>query len=166
MTASTCEERQWLLRMIAAGLHEYLSTTDPPVMVEDLLMHPPEVYADDFGIVDIFSQIWDASFVRPMNRKGSVFVRVDLPQEARNFALARETLLALLSGKFGRKLGLHDVLLPYISDSADYFAMALLAPEALVKSYSSRNGTREAFAGDFCLPEKAAAVRWNEVAGE
>jgi len=164
MIPTTREERQWLLRMIAAGLNEYLNTTSPPVPVEELLLHPPAVYEQDFGVVDIFTRIWYATFVRPLNKKGSVFVRVDLPPEARNFALARETLLALISGEFGRRLGLHETLLPFINESADYFAAELLAPEVLVQSYQAQNGTEEDFAQDFRLPEHIAEERWQTCA--
>ncbi|MBN1266235.1 MAG: hypothetical protein JXA25_12125 [Anaerolineales bacterium] len=160
MKPTTREERQWLLRNIAAGLNEYLNTTSAPVPVEELLLHPPVVFEQDFGVVDIFTRIWDATFVRPLNKKGSVFVRVDLPPEARSFALARETLLALISGEYGRRLGLHEVLLPFLNESADYFAAELLAPEVLVKSYKAKNGKEEDFAQTFRIPENVASSRW------
>jgi hypothetical protein len=160
MKYTTREERQWLLKNIAAGLNEYLNTTSPPVPVEELLLHPPAPYEQDFGVVDIFTRIWDATFVRPLNKKGSVFVRVDLPPEDRSYALARETLLALISGEYGRRLGLHETLLPYLNESADYFAAELLAPEALVQSYKAQNGKEEEFAETFRLPQHVAESRW------
>ncbi len=162
MTIPNREERQWLVRMIAAGLNEYLNTTSPPVPVEELLRHPPDVFERDFGIVDIFTRIWDASFVRPMSKKGSIFVRVDLPPDKRRYALARETLVAILSGEHGRGLGLHEALLPFLTDSADYFAVELLASEILISAYVSQGGTEEDFAQTFCLPNEVAEKRWKD----
>ena len=89
------EEREWFLRNLAHGLVEYLGRAEPPVDVESMLTHPPALYDFDFGVVDMYSNLWDATFARPPSQRGSIFVRIDLDPDERRFALARE----MLSGK-------------------------------------------------------------------
>ena len=162
MIPVTKDERQWFLRQLALGLVEYLGVTEPPVPVEQLLRNPPALYDDDFGVVDMFSNLWDATFARPPSQRGSIFVRMDLTSENRRFALAREMLSALITSKHGRKMGLSDLLLPNLRESAEYFASQLLAPEPLVDAYQTLGGDGVHFADEFGLPDWIAEERWME----
>jgi hypothetical protein len=102
------EERRWLLRNLALGLVEYLGVAEPPVPVEALLRHPPSVLESDLGIVEMYSNLWDATFARLTDLRGSIFVRIGLPSHERRFALARELLRALVTSEHGRAMGLPD----------------------------------------------------------
>ena len=162
MISTTLEERHWLLRNLAQGLIEYMSVTRPPVPVEEMLKHPPSIYERDFGVVDMYSSIWDATFARPPNRRGSIFVCIDIKPDKRHYALARETLTALITSEHGRRMGLCELFAPFILESADYFARQLLAPDSMVKAYRMQNGNQENFGQEFQLPARAAKKRWNE----
>ena len=162
MTPVTREERQWFLRCLAFGLYEYMGAVAPPIPVEGLLKHPPHLFQDDFGVVDMYSTLWDATFARPPNRPGSVFVRIDLPPQERRMALARELLSALITSRHGRALGLVDFLMPDLKDSAEYFARHLLAPEPLMEAYRRHGGSEDGVAEAFGMPEPSAKVRWTE----
>jgi len=164
MIPITKEERQWFLRQLALGLVEYLGVTEPPVPVEQLLRNPPPLYDDDFGVVDMFSNLWDATFARPPTQRGSIFVRMDLDPEQRRYALARELLSALITSKHGRKMGLSDLLLPNLRESAEYFASQLLAPEHLIQAFQAQGGNFETFARTFNIPIQVADHRWIEAA--
>jgi hypothetical protein len=164
MIPVTREERNWFLRNLAQGLFEYTGVTEPPVPVEDLLKHPPPAYQGDFGVVDMYSNLWDATFARPPNQRGSVFVRIDLNAHDRRYALARETLSAVLTGKQGRAMGLPELLLSDLWESAEYFANHLLAPDRLVQAYRDRQGDENGFADAFGLPDRVASNRWQEIA--
>lgn len=161
MIPITRKERQWFLRNIAKGLTDYLGTMEPPVPIEELLQNPPSLYEFDFGVVDMYSNLWDATFARPPSQRGSIFVRIDLEPQERSFALARETLSALITSKHGRALGLFDLILPHLRESAEYFARYLLAPKRLLNAYFSRNGNGsiEVVARDFQMPEQAVSKR-------
>ncbi len=162
MIQTTAEERQWFLRNLARGLADYLGVVQPPVPVEQLLEHPPSLFHEDLGLVNMYSHLWDATFARTPAQRGSIFVRIDLPERERRFSLARETLTALVTSRHGRALGLPALLLSTLKECAEYFARQLLAPEALVEAYRSRGGDRAAFADVFHLPESVAALRWDE----
>ncbi|NIM95940.1 MAG: ImmA/IrrE family metallo-endopeptidase [Anaerolineales bacterium] len=162
MISSTREEREWFLRNIAQGLVEYMGAVEPPVQVEEMLRHPPDVYGFDFGVVDMYSNLWDATFARPPSRRGSIFVRVNLQTDQRRFALARETLSALITSKHGRLMGLADLLMDTLQESAEYFARHLLAPEQLVDAFRERGGKGDEFAEVFGIPEQVAEVRYIE----
>src|SRR5512137_772140 len=95
------EERRWLLRNLALGLVEYLGVAEPPVPVEALLRHPPRALRDDLGLVEMYSNLWDATFARLIDARGSIFVRIGLPSPERRFALAREFLRALVTSEHG-----------------------------------------------------------------
>ncbi len=163
MISTTREERRWFVRNLAQGLVEYTGASEPPVPVEEMLKHPPELYQNDFGVVEMYSSLWDATFARPLTQRGNVFVHVNLTPEKRRFALARETLSALITSKQGRAMGLADMLLSELRDSAETFARALVAPKLMVEAYRKRGGTRDNFPGSFDIPAEAAAVRWDEV---
>lgn len=162
MNPVTKEERHWFLRTVALGLFEYTGSAEPPVPVEDVLRHPPAIYEQDFGVVDMYSNLWDATFARPPNQRGSIFVRIDLAADDRRYALARETLSALITSKHGRNMGLADLLLSDLWDSAEYFARHLLAPQSMVDAYRARDGDEAGFGKAFGLPSRAAAARWEE----
>jgi hypothetical protein len=163
MISTTREERRWFVRNLAQGLVDYTGASDPPVPVEEMLKHPPELYQNDFGVVEMYSSLWDATFARPLTQRGNVFVNVNLDAEKRRFALARETLSALITSKQGRALGLADLLLSELRDSAECFARALMAPAMLVEAYRKRGGNRDDFANAFGMPPESATVRWDEV---
>jgi len=154
------EERHWFLENAARALLDFSGVSEPPVPVEEVLNHPPAVYQEDFGVVDMYSNLWDATFARPPGRRGSIFVRVDLEPEERRFALARETLCALITSKHGRDLGMPDLLMSELKDSAEYFATHYVAPESLVQAYRAQGGDEENFADSFQLPAGVAAARW------
>jgi len=156
------DERRWLLRNLALGLFEYLGVAEPPVPVEALLRHPPCLLQEDIGLVDMYSNLWDATFARMTNRRGCIFVRVDLPSRERRFALARELLRALVTSEHGRAMGLPEMLLPDLQECAEYFARQLLAPEALVAAYRKRGGGAAQFSEAFDLPAPVAALRWED----
>ena len=156
------DERRWLLRNLALGLFEYLGVAEPPVPVEALLRHPPRVLQDDVGLVEMYSNLWDATFARMTDRRGSIFVRVDLSSRERRFALARELLRALVTSEHGRAMGLPEILLPDLQECAEYFARQLLAPEALVAAYRKRGGEAAQFGEAFDLPAPVAALRWED----
>ncbi|MBM3121996.1 MAG: hypothetical protein FJZ97_07400 [Chloroflexi bacterium] len=156
------DERRWFLRNLALGLFEYLGVAEPPVPVEALLRHPPRVLQNDVGLVEMYSNLWDATFARMTDQRGSIFVRVDLSSHERRFALARELLRALVTSEHGRAMGLPEMLLPDLQECAEYFARQLLAPEALVAAYRKRGGGAVKFGQAFDLPAPVAALRWED----
>jgi hypothetical protein len=163
MIPVTREERHWFLQGMARALVEHSGAAEPPVPIEAILDHPPEVFQEDFGVVDMYSNLWDATFARPPGQRGSIFVRVDLPETERRYALARETLSAMITSKHGRDLGLPDLLMPELKESASYFASTLLAPDPLVEAYRAQaEGASDlfAFARSFVLPLEVAEARW------
>ena len=162
MIPITRKERQWFLRNLAQGLVDYMGIMEPPVPVEDLLKNPPSVFDSDFGVVDMYSNLWDATFARPPSQRGSVFVRIDLESEERRFALARETLNALVTSKHGRALGLFDLVLPNLRESAEYFARFLLVPMHMLHAFCKTGGNARRFAKAFQITETVAARRWDE----
>jgi Zn-dependent peptidase ImmA (M78 family) len=156
------KERQWFLRNLAQGFLEYMGVQEPPVPVEDLLKNPPPLFESDFGVVDMYSNLWDATFARPPNQRGSIFVGIDLKPEERRFALAREMLSALITSKHGRRLGLFDLLLPHLRESAEYFAGCLLAPDTMLHAYRDNGGNAAELAETFHIPLSVAERRWEE----
>jgi hypothetical protein len=166
MIQITKEEREWFLRNLALGLVEYMGAVNPPVEVEEMLHHPPSVFGFDFGVVDMYSNLWDATFARPPSRRGSIFVRINLPPEKRRFALAREILSALITSKHGQALGLGEMLMDTLQESAEYFARHLLAPTSMVQAYRTNGGNPTGFADEFGIPEFVAEQRVNEMVRE
>lgn len=160
MNPVTREERHWVLRCLAQGLYEYMGVAAPPIPVEGLLQHPPEVFRDDFGVVDMYSTLWDATFARPPNGRGSVFVRIDLNPAERRQALARELLSALITSRHGRAMGLVPLLMADLKDSAEYFARCLVVPDALLQAFRRRGGTLEELAETFGIPSGTAKLCW------
>lgn len=164
MTLVAPEERRWLLRNLALGLVEYLGVAEPPVPVEALLHHPPPVFRDDLDLVEMYSNLWDATFARMTDRRGSIFVRIGLSSCDRRFALARELLRAVVTSDHGRAMGLPEMLLPDLEECAQYFAQHFLAPETLVAAFRRNGASLQQFSDTFDLPPRVAAYRWEEVA--
>jgi hypothetical protein len=162
MILAAPEERRWLLRNLALGLVEYLGIAEPPVPVEALLHHPPRVLQEDLDLVEMYSNLWDATFARMIDSRGSIFVRIGLPSHERRFALARELLRALVTSEHGRAMGLPEILLPELQECAEYFARQFLAPEALVAAYRKRGGGEAQFRETFDLPAQVAVARWGD----
>ncbi len=158
------EERNWLVRNLALGLVDYLGVAEPPVPVEELLKYPPDLYRRDLGLVEMYSRLWDATFARPIGRRGSIFVRVDLSNDKRRFALAREVLSALITSSHGRLLGLPQLLIEGICESGEYFARMLLVPERMKVAYITSGGSEEGLAEAFEIPPPIAAKRWADSA--
>lgn len=156
------DERRWLLRNLALGLVEYLGVAEPPVPVEALLRHPPRPLREDLDLIEMYSNLWDATFARLTDRRGSIFVRIGLPSRERRFALAREVLRAVVTSEHGRAMGLPEILLPELQESAEYFARQFLAPDALVGAFCRRGGKQDQFGAAFDVPESAAGARWEE----
>ena len=166
MIAITREEREWFLRNLAYGLIEYMGATNPPIEVEEMLQHPPPVYGFDFGVVDMYSNLWDATFARPPSRRGSIFVRINLPPPQRRFALAREILSALITSKHGQAMGLGDLLMENLQESAEYFARHLLAPEPMVETCQINGGDPVELAEIFGIPLEVADKRMKDMSLE
>lgn len=166
MIGTTREERRWFVKAIAQGLVEWMGAAEPPVPVEEMLRHPPGVYRRDFGVVDMYSNLWDATFARPPSRRGSVFVRIDLPPAARRYALAREALSAVVTSEHGKRLGLHELLVEELPQVGEEFAGHLLAPDRMVAAYRARGGGAEEFARTFGIPAELAQRRWEEVSAD
>lgn len=166
MIGTTREERRWFIRAVAQGLVDWMGVAEPPVPVEEMLRHPPGVYRRDFGVVDMYSNLWDATFARPPSRRGSVFVRIDLPPAKRRYALAREALSAVVTSEHGRRLGLDGMLLEELPRAGEEFAGHLLAPDRMVAAYRARGGDAEGLAEAFGIPQELAQRRWQEVNAE
>ncbi|OGO18947.1 MAG: hypothetical protein A2Z14_04835 [Chloroflexi bacterium RBG_16_48_8] len=163
MITITREEREWFLRNLAQGLIEYMGAASPPIEVEEMLQHPPDIFGLDFGVVDMYSNLWDATFARPPSRRGSIFVRVNLTPVQRRFALAREILSAMITSKHGQVLGLGDILMDWLQESAEYFARHLLAPEPMVEVFQENGSDPVRFAKEFGIPKEIAEKRLNDV---
>jgi hypothetical protein len=162
MISITRQERQWFLRNIARGFVQWMGAIEPPVELEEMLKHPPQLYDQDFGVVDMYSNLWDATFARPPNKRGSIFVRVDLEPKQRRYALARETLSALITSEHGRAMGLQEMLMDNLQESAEYFASHILAPGIIVDAHKKRSNGRANFSDVFMIPEEIAQRRWQE----
>jgi hypothetical protein len=162
MIPTTREERRWFLKNLAKGLTDSMGVAEPPVPVEELLTHPPELYSRDFGVVEMFSSLWDATFARPLSQRGNVFVHTNLNSAKRRFALAREALSALITSAQGRSMGLAELLMPELRDSAEYFARVVVAPDDMVKAYRQNGRDIDHFAETFDIPPEIAAARWED----
>src|SRR3972149_4852161 len=140
MISITREECQWLLGNLARGLVEYLGVVEPPVPVEEMLEHPPGNFDMDFGVVNIYSHLWDATFARTPSQRGSVFVRIDLNPEERRYSLAREALTAMVTSEHGRAMGLPHLFLSSRRGWADSSPRQLMPPAPPVVASRERGG--------------------------
>lgn len=163
MMVCTKKERQWFLQNIAQGLVDYLGVVRPPVPIEDLLKNPPALYDSDFGVVEMNSELWDATFARLPNQSGHVFIHSNLDPEARRFALARESLSALITSKHGQRMGLFELVEPHLRESAEFFARILLAPPRLLCRFYAGNGSVMEMVENFKIPIHAASKRCEEL---
>jgi hypothetical protein len=157
MITCTKKEREWFLQNIAQGLVDYLGVMEPPVPIEKLLRNPPAIYDADFGVVEMNSELWDATFARLPDQSGKIFVHSDLGPEARRYALARETLSALITSKHGQNLGLFELVESHLRESAEFFARILLAPPRLLRCFCSGDGAVTRIVKEFKLPMHAAS---------
>ena len=73
MISTTREERRWFVRNLAQGLADYTGASEPPVPVEEMLKHPPEIYQNDFGVVDMYSSLWDILFFLRRRKELDIF---------------------------------------------------------------------------------------------
>jgi hypothetical protein len=162
MILTSQEERFWFTRNLALGLVSYMGVVDPPVWVENLLHYPPA-----------YSKIGAAHSLDPTNVLGEIYERLiymggriilpsDLPEDERRYALAREVIVALSGSKHGRKMGLPQLIVPYMAELQDYFARVLLAPDPLINAYRKEGGNFHDFARAFLIPYRVAEIRWQE----
>ena len=163
MMVCTKKERQWFLQNIAQGLVDYLGVMGPPVPVEDLLKNPPALFDSDFGVVEMNSELWDATFARLPDQSGHVFIRSDLDPEARRYALAREMLSALITSKHGQRMGLFELVEPHLKESAEFFARIFLAPPRLLYRFCKDDGAVMKMVEEFIIPLHAASKRYDEL---
>ena len=166
MRSNDQEERKKILRILALTFIKYIEAVGPPINVEKMLKDPPKAFQEDFGIVEIYSNLWDAIFARPTSQRGSIFVSPTLPPDKRRFALAREILSALIDSTLGQATGLGEVLKGDLQESAEYFAGHLLAPNPMLETYRANGGNESSFANAFGIPEEIADQRWREGALE
>jgi len=162
MISISPDEGRWFLRNLARGLIEYMGALAPPVPVEEFLEHPPDLFDQDLGVVNMYSHVWDATFARTPSQRGSIFVRIDLAPEERRYALARETLTALITSEQGRALGLPALFLSSLREWAEFFARQLLAPDLMLEVYRQRGGDAKGLADTFAIPPRVAALRWED----
>jgi hypothetical protein len=59
-------------------------------------------------------------------------------------------------------MGLGEILMDDLQESAEYFARQLVAPEPLVEAYCINGGERSDFAYVFGIPESVAEDRWKD----
>ena len=163
MIPCTKEERQWFLQNIAQGLVDYLGVMVPPVPIEDLLNNPPALFDSDFGVVEMISKLWDATFARLPDQSGHVFIHSDLDPEARRFALAREMLSALITSKHGQRMGLFELVEPHLKESAEFFARILLAPPRLLCRFYKDDRAVMKMVEELIIPLHAASKRCDEL---
>lgn len=163
MMVCTNRERHWFLENIAQGLIDYLGVMEPPVPIEDLLMNPPVLFDSDFGVVEMNSELWDATFARLPDQSGQIFIHSKLDPEARRFALARESLSALITSKHGQSMGLFELVEPHLRESAEFFARILLAPPRMLCRFCAEKGSAMEMAKIFKIPIDAALKRCKEL---
>jgi hypothetical protein len=163
MILTSQEERFWFVRNLALGLVSYIGATDPPVWVENFLHYPPvNVMKNSTQIqdpTDILGEIYE----RLIYLAGKIISPSDLPEDERRYALAREVIVALGSSKHGRKIGLPQLIVPYLTELQDYFARVLLAPDPMIHAYRKDGGDFHNFARTFLIPYRVAEIRWQEI---
>jgi len=163
MILTSQEERLWFARNLAFGLVTYLGVTNPPVWVENFLNYPPTSSHKSANPIlettDIFAEIYE----RLLYMGGRIILPSDLPEDERRYALAREIIVALGGSKHGRKLGLPQLIVPYLTELQDYFARVLLAPDEMVHAYRKEGGEFHQFAHAFLIPQRIAEIRWQEI---
>ena len=158
----TREEREWLLRNLAHGLVDYLGAIYPPIWIENILKHPPVLYAGLFSKIRASEGDWSPIYERPIYQNGRTTRPWELPIDERRYAIAREILIALGGSGHGRDLGLPELLLTHLEDSQDYFARVLLAPDPLISAYRRQGKDLRGLAETFLIPTRIAQQRWED----
>lgn len=162
MIRATREEREWLLRNLALGLVDYLDAIYPPIWIENILKHPPVLYAGLFSKIRASEGDWSPIYERPIYQNGRTTRPWELPIDERRYAIAREVLIAVGGSRHGRDMGLPELLLAHLDDSQDYFARVLLAPDPLVSTYRRQGKDLRGFAETFLIPTRIALRRWED----
>lgn len=147
---------------MAIGLVSHLGVTSPPVWIENLLRHPPTVYAEVFSVIDAGPTGFDVASVRIDQKDLQIRIPHDLPLDERRFALARETMIVMCGCPYGRHLGLPEFIYKDFWDSQNYFARVLLAPDQLVDAYRQQGKDLRGFAETFLIPPRIATIRWRD----
>ena len=161
MILTSQEERCWFIKNLALGLVSYMGVTEPPVWVENFLLYPPNIRAQDSSqalLTDMSTEIYQ----RLIYIGGKMISPSDLPEDERRYALAREVIIALGRCKHGRSIGLPKFIVPYLTELQDFFARNLLAPDPLIHAYRKQGGDFHDFARSFLIPSRIAEVRWQE----
>jgi hypothetical protein len=162
MILTSREERYWFVRNLALGLVSYIGATNPPIWVENFLHYPPAKPQKGIAPIQDSNDILGEIYERLIYIGGRIISPSDLPEDERRYALAREVIVALGGSKHGRKLGLPQFIVPYMTELQDYFARVLLAPDPMIHAYRKEGGDFHNFARAFLIPFRIADVRWQE----
>jgi hypothetical protein len=162
MILTSQEERFWFVHNLALGLVSYMGATDPPVWVENLLYYPPTKSKKNKAHIQEQTDILSEIYERLIYMGGRIILPSDLPEDERRYALAREVIIALGSSKHGRKIGLPQLIVPYLTELQDYFARVLLAPDPMIHAFRKADGEFHNFARAFLIPYRVAEIRWQE----
>ncbi|OGO15809.1 MAG: hypothetical protein A2Z14_02780 [Chloroflexi bacterium RBG_16_48_8] len=162
MILTSQEERFWFVRNLALGLVSYMGATDPPVWVENFLHYPSTPSQKGTTQIQETTDIFGEIYERLLYMGGRIISPSDLPEDERRYALAREIIVALGGSKHGRKLGLPQFIVPYLTELQDYFARILLAPDPMIHAYRKEGGEFHDFAHAFLIPHRIAEICWQE----
>jgi hypothetical protein len=162
MILTSQEERFWFVRNLALGLVSYTGATDPPVWVENFLHYPPARFKKETAQIQDPTDILGEIYERLIYLGGKIISPSDLPEDERRYALAREVIVAIGGSKHGRKIGLPQLIVPYLTELQDYFARVLLAPDPMIHAYCKDGGNFHNFARTFLIPYRVAKIRWQE----
>lgn len=164
MILTSQEERFWFVRNLALGLVSSMGATEPPVWVENFLHYSPTMHEKSGSQTGDKTDILGEIYERLLYMGGRIISPSNLPEDERRYALAREVIIALSGSKHGRKLGLPQFIVPYLTELQDYFARVMLAPDPMVRAYRKEGGEFRDFARTFLIPHRIAEIRWNEIA--
>ncbi len=163
MILTSQEERFWFVHNLALGLVSHMGATHPPVWVENFLHYPPTNSKKGTAPIQEPNDILGEIHERLIYMGGRIISPSDLPEDERRYALAREIIVALGSSKHGRRLGLPQFIVPYLTELQDYFARVLLAPDPMIHVYRREGGEFRNFARTFLIPHRVAEIRWQEI---
>jgi hypothetical protein len=156
------EERLWYIRNLALGLVSYLGATKPPVFVGNLLKYPPKAFEEPQNQNELNNTFWHNILTNSSYNGESLVIPADLAMDEKRYAIAREFLCAASLTQHGQMMGLSEFMDAYHWEVQDYFARILLAPDHLVRAYRNRGGRYEDFGETFIIPDRVAAIRWQE----
>jgi hypothetical protein len=162
MILTSQEERFWFVRNLALGLISNMGAIDPPVWVENFLHVPLSNRDMRMARIQDPTNILGDICERLIYMGGRIISPSDLPEDERRYALAREVIVALSGSKHGRKMGLPQLIVPYMTELQDYFARVLLAPDPMINVYRKEGGEFRDFARAFLIPYRVADIRWQE----